>query len=61
MCVNVYTRGGTPTFLLKKSCIYSYMFKLQSPSVLSVYFNTLIKTFFPLLNTAFEFVDFDAF
>ena len=49
-------------FIYKELCVYSYMFKLQSPSKYSP-FDTihLQRHFFPLLKTVFEFVDFDAF
>ena len=58
----LHLRGGTPKRELtyKKLCIYSYMFKCQSPSKYSIWCNTPIKTFFPQFET-FELVDFDAF
>ena len=59
----LYLQGGTPKnpeCIYKKLHIYSYMFKLQSPSKYSP-FDTTIKTLFPLLKTVFELVNFDAF
>ena len=48
---------------LLKLCIYSYMFKLQSPSkyFLSIWCNTPIKMSFLPLRTGFELTDSDAF
>ena len=66
VCVHVYiyTRG-TPKkleFFYKKLCIYSYMFKLQSPSKYSRFDAIhLLRLFFPLLKTVFKHFDFDAF
>ena len=49
-------------FILKHLCIFSDMFKLQSPSKYSPFDAThLQKHFFPLLKTVFELIDFDAF
>ena len=49
-------------FIYKKLCMYSYMFKLESPSKYSPFDAIhLLKHFFPLLKTVFELVDFDAF
>ena len=47
-------------FIYKKLCIYSYMFKLQSPSKSSP-FDAIHLTFFPLIKTGFELIGFDAF
>ena len=44
-----------------KLCIYSYMFKLQSPSKYSLDAIQLPRFFFPQLKTFFELVNFDAF
>ena len=47
--------------LIKKLCIYSYMFKLQSPSKYSLTDTiNLLRHLFPLLKTSFELMDFDA-
>ena len=57
-------RGGppkTPEFIYKKLCIYSYTFKLQSPSKYSPFDAIDLVTFFSLLKTVSELVDFDAF
>ena len=50
----------SPKFIYKKLCIYSHMFKLQSPSKCSPFDAIPIEMFFPLLKTVFELVDFDA-
>ena len=48
--------------IYKKLCIYSYMFKPQSPSKYSpLDAMHLLKHFFPLLKTGFELIHFDAF
>ena len=48
-------------FIYKKLCIYSYMFKVQSPSKYSPFDAIHLSRLFPLLKTVFELVDFDAF
>ena len=62
MCL---TYGGNPpkrNLFIKKLCIYSYMFKLQSPSKYSPFEAIhLLRFFFPQLETVFELNDFDAF
>ena len=60
----VYEGGPqNPWNLFIKNCIYSYMFKFQSPSKHSSFDAIhLLRCFFPpLLKTVFELVDFDAF
>ena len=50
----------TPEFIYEK--LYSYMFKLQSPSKYSPLVEIhLYRCFFPLLKTVFELINFDAF
>ena len=50
-----------PRLIYKNSCIYSYMFKLQSPSKYSpLNAICLLRCVFPLLKTIFEFVDSNA-
>ena len=68
VCIYVYLcvcDEGTqknPEFIFLKWCVYSYMFKLQSPSKYSPSDAIhLLRCFFPLLKTVFELVDFDAF
>ena len=49
-------------FIDTKLCIYSYMFKLQSPSKCSSFDAIhLSRYFFPLFETVFELIDFEAF
>ena len=51
-----------PEFIYKKLCIYSYMFKLQSPSKYSPFdVIHLWRLFFSLFKTVFEHINFDAF
>ena len=56
-------RGGIPRKpgIYKKLCIYSYMFKLQSPSKYSPFDAIRLLRFFLLLKTIFELINFDAF
>ena len=58
-----YERGHKkhPEFIYKKLCIYSYMFKLQSPSKCSPLDAIHLSRLFPLLKPVFELVNFDAF
>ena len=50
-----------PKFIYKKSCTYSYMVKLQSPSKYSPFDSTHLSRhfLFPLLKIVFDLVDFD--
>ena len=48
-------------FIYKKIYICSYIFKPVTFKVLSIGCNTSMETFFPLLETVFELVHFDAF
>ena len=59
----VYIYEGDPLKwnLFIKMCIYSYMFKLQSPSKHSPLDAIHLPRCFPLLKTVFELSDFDAF
>ena len=58
------TQGGTQEsleFIYKKLCIYSYKFKLQSPSKYSTFDAIHLSRLFPLLKSVVDLVDFDAF
>ena len=53
---HMYERGlsqKTPEFIYKRLCIYSYMFKPQSPSKNSPFVLIHLLRFFPLLKTVF--------
>ena len=58
-CMPINTKNG---IYLEKLCIYSYLFKLQSPSKYSPFdVIHLSRFFFPLLQTVFKLFNFDAF
>ena len=50
-----------PEFIYKKMCIYSYMFKVQSPSKYSPFDAIHLLRLFSIAQNSFELVDFDAF
>ena len=55
-------RGPKKQESIYKKFIYSYVFKLQSPSKYCPFDAIhLSRCFFPLLKTVFELIDFDAF
>ena len=59
-----YMRGNPPktqNLFVKKLCIHSYMFKLQSLSKYSLLMQYTYQDIFPLLKKVFELIDFDTF